>query len=194
MPKTRRTQVSRGLVVLILLILVIGVLALSQLVNFFAPAVTTVEHGPTRLSEHVVDPLSKRADEQVVTHRFSEDADKSRSSESRAMTKPVPRSPLPASTTSPAPYPAPYDRVQVEEQNPTFAEEGVFPSLEEQYAQEQYLHDVAAMEEILQREFDPTAAAPNLTAEEVAAIEEEIRESILQEDSLQSLLEDLQPE
>lgn len=48
--------------------------------------------------------------------------------------------------------------------------------------------------EILRREFDPTAATPNLTAEQVTAIEEEIREGTLQEDALQPLLEDLQPD
>jgi hypothetical protein len=194
MPKTLRTQVIRGLVVLILLILVIGTLSFLKISNFFAPTVTTVEQGPTRLGEPVADPLSKREDEKAITRRFSEDADKSPPSESRSMVNPLPRSPLPASTASPAPYPTPYDGLQVEEQDLTLEEEVLLPSWEEQAAQAQYLHDVAAMEEILQREFDPTAATPNLTAEQVAAIEEEIREGILQEEALQPLLEDLQPE
>jgi hypothetical protein len=186
MPKTLRTQVIRGLIVLIL---VIGTLSFLKISNFFAPTVTTVEQGPTRLGEPVVDPLSTRDDEKVITRRFSEDADKSPPSESRSMVNPL-RSSLPASTASPAPYPTSYDTLQ----DLTLGEEILFPSWEEQAAQAQYLHDVAAMEELLQQEFDPTAATPNLTVEQVAAIEEEIRESILQEEALQPLLEDLQPD
>ena len=82
----------------------------------------------------------------------------------------------------------------MEEQDPTLEEEGVSPSLAEQYAQEQYLQEVAAMEEMLQRKFDPTAAPPSLTAEQMAAVEEEIQESILQEEALPQMLQDIQPD
>ncbi len=47
------------------------------------------------------------------------------------------------------------------------------------------------MEDMLQREFDPTVAPLDLTAEQLAAVEEEIQESILQEESLQQQLHDI---
>jgi len=72
-------------------------------------------------------------------------------------------------------------------------EELLFPSLAEQDAEEQYLQEVEAMEEVLQQDFDPTAVPLDLTAEEVAAIEAEIQESILQEEALQPMLQDLYP-
>ena len=81
-----------------------------------------------------------------------------------------------------------------EEQDSTLEEEVLSPSWEEQYAQEQYLQEVAATEEMLQRKFDPTVAAPHLTAKQVAAIEEEIQERVLQEESLQQVLQDTQPD
>jgi len=80
------------------------------------------------------------------------------------------------------------------EQDPTLEEEIVSSSWEEQAAQEQYLQEVEAMEERLQRDFDPTAVPQDLTAEEVAAIEEEMQERILQEQALQQTLKGVQPD
>lgn len=50
------------------------------------------------------------------------------------------------------------------------------------------------MEDMLQREFDPTVAPLDLTAEQLAAVEEEIQESILQEEALPQQLHDIQPD
>ena len=60
--------------------------------------------------------------------------------------------------------------------------------------QEQYLQQVAALEDRLQRDFDPTVAPPHLTAAQLAAVEEEIQESLLQEESRQQMLPDIQPD
>jgi hypothetical protein len=181
MPKTPRTQAIIGFVVLIL---AIGALSFSWILNVFAPAVITVEQGPARLEEHVADPPGKTDEKKMAARRSSENAEKPRPSETRSVANPLPHGSSPTSNASPAPYTALHNRVQVEELDPTLEEEGGALSEEEQYAQEQYLQEVAAMEEILQREFDPTAVPQELTAAEVMAMEEELQESILQEESL----------
>ncbi len=181
MPKTPRTQAIIGFVVLIL---VIGALSFSQILNIFAPAVTTVEQGPTRLEEHVAVPPGKTDEKKMAARRSSENVENPRSSEARSVVNPLPHVASPTSSANPAPYTALHNRVQVEELDPTLEEEGGALSVEDQHAQEQYLQEVAAVEEMLQREFDPTAAPRELTVAEVMAIEEEIQESILQEESL----------
>lgn len=182
MPKTPRTQAIIGFVVLIL---VIGARSFSQILNIFAPAVTTVEQGPTRLEEHVAVPSGHVDEQRVAVRSSSGDAEKPRPSEARPATKPLPHVASLTSNASPAPSIALHNMVQVEELDPTLEEEGEVFSAEEQHAQEQYLQEVAAVEEMLQREFDPTAVPQDMTAAEVAAIEEEIQESILQGESLQ---------
>ena len=191
MPKIPQTQVTIGFVVFIL---VIGALSFSWIFRFFAPVGTNVKQGPTRLEENVADPRGKTDEKKLVARRSSENAEKPRPSEARSVANPLPHGSSPTSNASPAPSTALHNRLQVEEQDPTLEEEEGALSVEEQYAQEQYLQEVATMEEILQREFDPTAVPLDLTTEEVAAIEEEIQESILQEEFLQQQLQDIHPD
>jgi len=190
MPKTLQTQVLIGVIVLIL---VIGALSLPSIVNFFAPAVPTVEQGPTRLDEPLAGPAGKKENEKAVARRPLEDAENPRLSRAPSVITPLPRSTTPASSAKPAPFPAPTSWLQMEEHDPVLEEGLLFPSLAEHYAEEQYLQEVEAMEEVLQQDFDPTAVPRELTAEEVAAIEAEIQESILQEEALQPM-QDFQPE
>jgi len=189
----RNTPQTKAIIGAVVLILVIGTLSLPSIVNFFAPAVTTVEQEPTRLDKPIADPLRKKNDEKAVARRFSEEAEEPRPAGARSLVKPLPRSASPASTARPVLSPAPTSRLQLEEHGPTLEEELLFPSLAEQDAEEQYLQEVEAMEEVLQQNFDPTAVPRELTAEEVAAIEAEIQESILQEEALQPM-QDFQPE
>jgi hypothetical protein len=179
MPKTPQTQVTLGLVVLIL---VIAALSFSWISHFFTPIETNVKQGPTRVKAHVAVPPEEKDEKKMTAQRSSENVEKPRPSEARAVTNPLPHDALPTSNASPAPPTVLYNRLQVEEQDLTLKEVGGTLSAEEQYVQEQYLQEVAATEEILHREFAPTAVPLDLTAEEVAAIEAEIQESILQEE------------
>jgi hypothetical protein len=190
MPKTLQ---SKGTIIeRIAFLLVIGALSLPQIVSFFAPPVTKVEQSSPCLDEHRAEPPRKRENEKVAVPRSSEDAENLRSPRVRSSANPVPCDASPTSNASTARYTAP--RLPMSEQDPTLEEEIVSPSWEEQAAQEQYLQEVEAMEEMLQRDFDPTAVPQDLTAEEVAAIEEEMQERILQEETLPQVLQDVQPE
>jgi hypothetical protein len=144
------------------------------------------------VKEHVAVPPEKKEEKKLVERRSSESAKKPHLSEARSMATLPLHGSLPTSNTGPASSITFHNRLQVEEHDPTLEEEGGALSVEEQYVQEQYLQEVAAREEMLQREFDPTAVPLDLTAEEVAAIEEEIQESILQKESFLQL-QDIQP-
>jgi hypothetical protein len=190
MPKTPQTK---GIIIeRMIFLVVIGALSLPQIVSFFAPPVTKVEQNSPCLDEHRAEPPKKKESEKVVAPRSLEDAENLRPSRVRSSANPLPRDASPTRNASTARYTAP--RLPMDEQDPTLEEEIESPSWEEQEAQEQYLQEVEAMEEMLQRDFDPTAVPPQLTAEQVAAVEEEIQERILQEESLQPMLQDIQSE
>jgi len=142
MPKTPQTQVIIGVVVFIL---GIGALSFSWILNVFAPAVIMVEQGPTRLEEHVADPLEKKDEKKMAVRSSSEDVEKPPPSEARSVANPLLHGASPTNNASPAPSTALHNKVQVEEQDLTLEEEGGILSVEEQYAQEQYLQEVAAM-------------------------------------------------
>jgi hypothetical protein len=174
----------------VVFLLVIGALALPQIVRFFAPPVTKVEQISPCLDEHRADPARKKENEKVAAPRSSEDGENLRPSSSSA--HPLPREASPTRNAKTARSTAP--RLPMEEQAPRLEAEIESRSWEEQEAQEQYLQEVEAMEERLQRDFDATAGPPDLTAEEVAAIEVEIQERILQEQALQPTLQDIRPD
>ena len=190
MPKTLQTKGT--IIERVVFLLVIGALSLPQIVRFFAPPVTKVEQISPCLDEHKAEPPRKKESEKVVAPRSSEDAENLRLSRVRSLANPLPRDASPTSNANTARYIAP--RLPMNEQDPTLEEEIVSSSWEEQAAQEQYLQEVEAMEERLQRGFDPTAVPQDLTAEEVAAIEEEMQERILQEQALQQTLKGVQPD
>jgi hypothetical protein len=175
-------------------LLVIGALALPHIVNFFAPTVTKVEQSPPCQDERKATPLRKNGNDKVVERGTSEDAENLRPARARALAPPLPRGASSTNGASPALLVAPDHRLQTDEQDPTLGEEVGSLSWEEQEAQAQYLQEIEAMEEMLQREFDPTAVPQDLTAEEVAAIEAEMQESILREEALQPMPQDLLPD
>src|SRR5215471_5697431 len=180
MPKTRQTKAT--LIERVVFLSVIGALALPKITNFFVQTVSELERNPPCLDEHRAEPLIKK-NEQVGTRRSSEKAETLRPAKSRALAPSLPRrasSPIDATTALSV---TPPHRLQIAGQDLTLGEEGRSRPWKKQNAQEQYFQEIATMEEMLRLDFDPTAVPQDLTAEEVAAIEAEMQEKILQEEA-----------